>query len=78
MSNLTRNMEVLGLYRSFMKVSRQFKDYNFRHFFIRKAREDFKLGTLTLEEAKSELEVLKRQVIIQNLYNPAKSVLDQD
>ena len=78
MSNLTRNMEVLGLYRSYMKVSRQFKDYNFRHFFIRKAREDFKLGSLTIDEAKSELEVLKRQVIIQNLYNPTKSVLDNE
>ena len=69
-------MEVLKLSREFMKSPRKLTDYNFREFFLRKAREDFRSPNFSLEKARNELEVIQRQAIIQGLFAKQKSIME--
>lgn len=69
--------KILSLYRSILKVGSDFHDYNFRKYIIRRAIQEFHKNQFlkTSEEIQNfykngldELEMLKRQKIVQNLY----------
>jgi len=69
-------MEVRRLFRDFLKTIAQFQDYNTKQYFFRWTKAVFKTGELDLPTLQSELEMLKRQVIIQKLYPGLRSVIE--
>lgn len=67
--------QLLALYRSLLRASYQFDYYNFREYFLRKTRRDFRKirevkgdNTKFYEASKAELGVLKRQSMISQMY----------
>ena len=68
---------VLGVYRSLLRNSKNFQNYNFREYALRRTREDFrvnrnvsdpaKLAQLMLE-AEQNLAVVKRQAALSMMY----------
>lgn len=69
-------MEKRLLYRRLMQVCRKFKDYNFREYFLRRSREEFREKAWSLEDSKSFLELLQRQSALQALYPCEKSIIE--
>lgn len=77
--------QVLRLYKQFIKNANQFNDYNFREYFLRRARSSFKenkviedankLNSL-FSDAQRDLGVLKRQSIISQMYTFDKLVVE--
>ncbi|KAL1667457.1 hypothetical protein GGF50DRAFT_124786 [Schizophyllum commune] len=68
---------ILSLYHSTLRVSNSFSSYNFRNYFLRRARENFRAmqeadDTSALSkqysEAVKELAVLRRSAIVNQLY----------
>ncbi|GAV54206.1 hypothetical protein ZYGR_0AK07080 [Zygosaccharomyces rouxii] len=84
MSSLTRT-QVLGLYKQFIKNANNFNDYNFKNYFLRRARTLFrenrdikdqqKLDSLYANALK-DLGVLKRQSLISQMYTFDKLVVE--
>lgn len=76
--------QALSLYRAMMREATKVNQYNFRHYAVRRVREDFrKNASLTGAEATEaikrghvDLQVLRRQQIVGNLYPAAMSVMD--
>lgn len=72
------------LYRSMLRVSKQVNDYNFRSYAIRRVKTGWRLNrnligeeaVAALRKGRENLELLKRQSIIGNLYPSAKSVME--
>jgi len=62
------------VYKDILKAASSFKDKNFREYFTRIAKDDFERISKTVPEEEflrkqsANLEVLKRQVEIQNMY----------
>ena len=62
------------------------QDYNFRSYFLRRVKEDFRAGAslpagspeaqASLTRAHEELDVLRRQVTVNQLYHTQRSVMD--
>ncbi|KAF9438859.1 hypothetical protein BGZ76_003884 [Entomortierella beljakovae] len=77
--------QVLGLYRSLLHHSSRFAAYNFRDYAIRRTRDAFhaaknetdpeKIQSL-IHKAQQQLEVVKRQSLISQLYSGEKLVLE--
>ncbi|KAI5897136.1 uncharacterized protein SCHCODRAFT_02570664 [Schizophyllum commune H4-8] len=68
---------ILSLYHSTLRVSNSFSSYNFRNYFLKRARENFRAmqeadDTSALSkqysEAVKELAVLRRSAIVNQLY----------
>jgi hypothetical protein len=66
---------VRSLYKELSKVASSFKDKNFREYFVRITRDDFDRFSQNpsgeaafLKKQEENLEVLKRQTCIQNMY----------
>lgn len=76
--------DVLGLYRSLLREAQKFNNYNFRNHAIRKTKWEFRhsrnlAGSMIQEKyiyGKSQLEVLKRQVILGKLYPEDQSIVE--
>lgn len=77
--------QVLALYKQFIKNANGFNNYNYREYFLRKARTTFREHkTLTdpasvetaWEIANKELGVLKRQSVISQMYTFDKQVVE--
>ena len=67
------------LYRKLLKASLRLSDYNFRSYFYRRAREEFRRGEMSQERvayAQEQLAMLERQATLQSLYYPGKSVIE--
>ncbi|EWS76501.1 complex 1 protein, LYR family protein (macronuclear) [Tetrahymena thermophila SB210] len=82
----THKIQVLQLFKETLRAGFGFKDYNFRNYIVRRAKEDFrKYSALTdqneiakqIQFAKEQLELLQRQKIIQNLYYQQKSIIEK-
>ncbi|VDQ06857.1 unnamed protein product [Trichobilharzia regenti] len=80
-------LRMQSLSSKLLKEAQKFTDYNIRSYFIRKIDRTFKKlgeikdqGVLEAELKKNEdlLEVLKRQAILSNMYQPKKSVIEFD
>ncbi|KAL4250969.1 complex I LYR family protein [Abortiporus biennis] len=77
---------LLHLYSSMLRTSRQFSSYNFRQYFLRKTKEQFrdiqhendpaKLSAFYGDRVK-ELAVLKRSAIVNQLYGGWKLVVEK-
>ena len=71
------------LYRSMRKAANEFHDYNIRNYALRRIGEDFRKPlqdkskiNQQVKFAKEQLELIKRQVTIRNMYtNPEKNTL---
>ncbi|GAU19834.1 hypothetical protein TSUD_170600 [Trifolium subterraneum] len=78
--------QILSLYRSFIRVARQFPDYNIREYTKRRAIDAFRQNAKLSEPSsiseafsfgKSQLDVAKRQAVVYSLYvPPLPSVMD--
>jgi LYR motif-containing protein 4 len=79
--------EVLSLFRSFLRTSRQFSDYNIREYTRRRAADAFRenraladdapAAAAAFAEGKKQLEVAKRQAVVYSLYAPkAKNIME--
>mmetsp|Transcript_42689 Transcript_42689/g.87146 ORF Transcript_42689/g.87146 Transcript_42689/m.87146 type:complete len:85 (+) Transcript_42689:74-328(+) len=71
--------EAMSIYRGTLRAASKFTDYNFRHYFARRAREDFRAfyGSTQvddasrkafLEKAKENLNMLERQSMVSQMY----------
>ncbi|KAG7867861.1 hypothetical protein KL918_002458 [Ogataea parapolymorpha] len=76
--------EILSLYRQFLRYSRKFENYNFREYFLRRSREEFRKlkefdgdTSAIIEKAKKELGVLRRQSTISQMYHFDKLVVEK-
>lgn len=77
--------QVLQLYKQFIKNAKQFNDYNFREYFLRRARLGFRenkelhdpqqLNDLYIQ-AQRDLGVLKRQSLLSQMYTFDKLVVE--
>ena len=77
--------QVLSLYREFVRNASKFSNYNFRNYFLRRSRDAFKQGKslstseqvdVQFQKAREELEVLKRQSKISQMYTFEKLVVE--
>lgn len=77
--------QVLDLYRAMLRESKQFSAYNYRTYAIRKIRDAFRenknlkdpLEIQTLvNKAKRDLEMIRRQVHIGQLYSTDKLIIE--
>ncbi|KAG0304674.1 hypothetical protein BGZ98_005179 [Dissophora globulifera] len=77
--------QVLSLYRSLLHHSSKFAAYNFRDYAIRRTRDAFHAAKsesdpekiqAMIHKAQKELEVVKRQSLISQLYSGEKLVLE--
>lgn len=77
--------QVLRLYKQLIKNANQYNDYNFREYFLRRARASFKENRLVKDpsklqslfvEGQKDLGVLKRQSIISQMYTFDKLVVE--
>mmetsp|Transcript_46129 Transcript_46129/g.73298 ORF Transcript_46129/g.73298 Transcript_46129/m.73298 type:complete len:85 (+) Transcript_46129:73-327(+) len=71
--------EAMSIYRGTLRAASKFTDYNFRHYFARRAREDFRAfygspqvddasRKAFLEKAKENLNMLERQSMVSQMY----------
>jgi LYR motif-containing protein 4 len=74
-------MSALNVYRGLLRAGRQFNNYNTREYVQRRTRDEFrKYRDVTdkhqaeqlLQRAQNELNVIARQVVVDNLYNHNK------
>ena len=78
--------EILGLFRSLLRVARSFPDYNIREYTKRRTIDAFRqnrnlsdpnLISSAYNDGKSQLAVAKRQAVVYSLYTPQlKSVME--
>ena len=84
---MSKQREILSLFRRVLKGADSFQDYSIRAYINRKAREEFsglkelknqdEVGKV-LEHWRKELEVIKRQSVIQNLYFSRRNILQKE
>jgi len=86
MASLTPKLQVLSLYKNLLRESAKFSSYNFRLYFLRRVKDGFRESraiqdqakiNVEQEKAKDLLEVLKRQVVIQNMFEPGPLVIEK-
>mmetsp|Transcript_99894 Transcript_99894/g.242959 ORF Transcript_99894/g.242959 Transcript_99894/m.242959 type:complete len:92 (-) Transcript_99894:106-381(-) len=79
--------EALSLYRNLLRQARVFKDYNFREYALRRTRDGFRAhqslapgseeAQRALAEGRAQLDIVKRQSVINAMYAQAPSVMEQ-
>ncbi|KAF9179737.1 LYR motif-containing protein 4 [Haplosporangium sp. Z 767] len=84
-TNAAHRTQVLGLYKSLLHHSSKFAAYNFRDYAVRRTRDAFhaaksesdpaKIDAL-IHKAQQQLEVVKRQSLISQLYSGQKLVVE--
>ncbi|XP_059058934.1 LYR motif-containing protein 4B [Achroia grisella] len=85
MSSGVTKLQILSLYKTLMRESQKFPNYNFRSYALRRVRDAFKdaknisdpkLVNKEFVYAKESLDVIKRQVIVGNMYRTEKLVIE--
>ncbi|KAB0805552.1 hypothetical protein PPYR_02522 [Photinus pyralis] len=78
-------VQVLALYKSLIKESQKFDSYNYRNYALRKIRDCFRENMNLTDNAKikeeilggqKNLEIIRRQVFVGNLYKTDKLVIE--
>lgn len=81
----TNTRQVLSLYKVMLRESQKFSSYNFRNYALRKIQDSFRINkeiqdpkiiAEKLKEAKHNLEIIKRQVIVGQMYATDKLVIE--
>ncbi|XP_055610399.1 protein bcn92-like [Uranotaenia lowii] len=79
-------MKVLSLYRQLIRESQKFTSYNFRNYALRRIRDSFRdnkalndsaLIENQLQFGQKNLEMIRRQVLVSQLYQTDKLVIEQ-
>ncbi|XP_015790497.1 LYR motif-containing protein 4 [Tetranychus urticae] len=77
--------KVRSLYKMLLRESTKFHNYNFKEYSLRKVRHDFRKNincndpsrvSQLIGEAESNLQMLRRQAVIQNFYKAEPLVID--
>ncbi|XP_041986197.1 protein bcn92 [Aricia agestis] len=85
MSASVTKSQVLVLYKSLLKESQKFPNYNFRSYALRRIRDAFKSNKTIgdnkeilkeYEYGKQNLEIIKRQVVIGDMFRTEKLVIE--
>ncbi|KAJ2500247.1 OTU protein [Coemansia sp. RSA 1972] len=80
-------VEVLRLYRSSLRAAQQFETYNFRKYFYRRTRDQFRAASgltdtqaiaASLAEARGELKVMQRQGVLNKMFAHNRTVIESD
>ncbi|CAG4949772.1 unnamed protein product [Parnassius apollo] len=83
-SNVSKT-HILSIYKSLMRESAKFSNYNFRSYALRRVRDAFKehksladkkLINKEYQFAKDNLAIIKRQVVIGEMYKTEKLVIE--
>ncbi|KAK7066913.1 LYR motif-containing protein 4 [Halocaridina rubra] len=77
--------EILNLYKAMLRESQKFTSYNYREYALQRIRDSFREGkTLSGEEvqeklkvARDSLQIIKRQVVIGQLYSSPNLVIEK-
>ncbi|KAJ2718287.1 hypothetical protein GGI07_005818 [Coemansia sp. Benny D115] len=81
--------EILKLYRSTLKAAQGFETYNFRKYFYRRTRDQFRHEAKrsnmdaaevqrAMKEGREQLEVIKRQALVNRLFAHNRTVIEAD
>lgn len=80
--------ELVKLYRTSLKAAQQFETYNFRKYFYRRTHDRFRelassskgseQADRLLDQARSELQVMKRQGLINRMYAHNLTAIEAD
>ncbi|KAF5299558.1 hypothetical protein FQR65_LT09363 [Abscondita terminalis] len=82
---MNSRQQILSLYRSLLKESNKFSSYNYRNYAVRKVRDVFRSNMKLTDNNKiselikdgyKNLDVIKRQVLIGDLYRTEKLVIE--
>jgi hypothetical protein len=74
------------LYREMLRESRHFDSYIYRTYALRRIKDafranrgvtDYEKKELLLKEAKTDLDIIKRQVVLNQMYKDPKLVVEQ-
>eukprot|EP00466_Bigelowiella_natans_P009504 jgi/Bigna1/49904/estExt_Genewise1.C_600057 len=77
---------VLRLYRNMLRQGKQYKDYNFREYILRRVRDQFRARRdLTdaediqhhLNKGRDTLELIQRQKMLDNMYNRGENIMEK-
>ncbi|CAO1438673.1 unnamed protein product [Diamesa tonsa] len=77
---------ILSLYKQLLRESQKFSSYNIRNYAFRRTRDSFKDNKavteqpaiqILVEEAKTNLKMVQRQVIVGNLFASEKLVIEK-
>lgn len=79
-------LQILSLYKNLLRESAKFSSYNYRLYFLRRVKDGFHENKALddpvkilaqQEKAENLLGILKRQVFIQNMFEPGKLVIEK-
>ncbi|CAK1549067.1 unnamed protein product [Leptosia nina] len=85
MASSVSKIQILALYKSLMRESQNFPNYNFRSYALRRVRDAFRESKFLtdakainkqIEFAKENLQMIKRQTIIGNMFKTDKLVIE--
>ncbi|RVE49722.1 hypothetical protein evm_005592 [Chilo suppressalis] len=85
MSSGVSKMQILSLYKLLMKESQKFPNYNFRNYALRRVRDAFKTNKSLADQkiikkeyetGKVNLDIIRRQVAIGNMYSTEKLIIE--
>ncbi|CED82825.1 Uncharacterized conserved protein BCN92 [Phaffia rhodozyma] len=87
MSAAPTQAQLQTLYRSSLQASRQFASYNFRSYFVRRTKDQFKAIPSTTQpdilkawfaDRTNELETMKRSAVVNRMFEGPKLVVERD
>ncbi|CAH1981362.1 unnamed protein product [Acanthoscelides obtectus] len=82
---MSKKIDILKLYKSLMRESQKIPDYNFRNYALRKVRDSFKANSSItdatllkneVQDAFKNLDIMKRQAAIGQMYSAEKLVIE--
>eukprot|EP00013_Stygamoeba_regulata_P029569 CAMPEP_0177649258 /NCGR_PEP_ID=MMETSP0447-20121125/11282_1 /TAXON_ID=0 /ORGANISM="Stygamoeba regulata, Strain BSH-02190019" /LENGTH=90 /DNA_ID=CAMNT_0019151987 /DNA_START=217 /DNA_END=489 /DNA_ORIENTATION=+ len=82
---MAQRTKILGLYAEMLRTSKQFHTYNFREYALRVTQQRFRenkslsdpdSANKLVEEAQKQLELLRRQVVINSMYAHKRLVIE--
>ncbi|XP_053695830.1 protein bcn92 [Sabethes cyaneus] len=86
MSNVANKMKVLTLYKQMLRESQKFSSYNYRMYALRRIRDAFRDNKSLSDSSKIEseleygqrnLDIIKRQVLVGQLFQADKLVIEK-
>ncbi|KAK5647318.1 hypothetical protein RI129_002210 [Pyrocoelia pectoralis] len=82
---MNTRLQIIALYKSLIRESKKFSSYNYRNYALRRIRDSFSENKYITDPTKineqilggqRNLEIIKRQVLVGNLYQTDKLVIE--